>query len=138
MHQESSAISRKILRKMIDILQIIICWPCNIIYMCLKRQSAVKDDTQTLNLWRRRDNRIVNSKCKTSTVTQFWFSTYWYYFSLLIINFEKIAYKPWRNFRKTKQKGRRRLYWIRLQGNIELSVICITVKIYIKLMENLS
>ncbi len=70
MHKDSSTINRKRWSKTINISQIVICGPCNIIYMCLERQSTVKDDTQTLDLRRRRDNRAVDSKCKTSTITQ--------------------------------------------------------------------
>ncbi len=70
MHEDSSTINRKRWSKTINISQIVICGPCNIIYMCLEGQSTVKDDTQTLDLRRRRDNRVVDSKCKTSTITQ--------------------------------------------------------------------
>ncbi len=50
MHEDSSTINRKRWSKTINILQIVICGPCNIIYMCLERQSTVKDDTQTPEL----------------------------------------------------------------------------------------
>ncbi len=62
MHEDSSTINRKRWSKTINISQIVICGPCNIIYMCLERQCTVKDDTQTLEEGEITESSIVSVK----------------------------------------------------------------------------